>query len=130
MKKPRPKHTKAKTKARQGRVLVVTSGKGGVGKHAVALFNPGGTRIKSFGAPTEEELAQDFLWRVEKEAPQPGQITIFDRSHYEDVLIVRVKGVIAESVWRHRYRMINEFEHTLTLNNTTIIKFFLYISKD
>ena len=116
------------------RLLIVlqgmdTSGKGGVVKHAVGLFNPGGVRIKSFGAPTEEELAQDFLWRVEKELPGPGQIGIFDRSHYEDVLIGKVRGLADADEIERRYDAIDDFERRLTDEGTTIIKCMLHISE-
>ena len=116
------------------RLLIVlqgmdTSGKGGVVKHAVGLFNPGGVRIKSFGAPTEEELAQDFLWRIEKELPGPGQIGIFDRSHYEDVLIGKVRGLADADEIERRYDAINDFERRLTDEGTTIIKCMLHISE-
>ena len=107
-----------------------TSGKGGVVKHAVGLFNPGGVRIKSFGAPTKEELEQDFLWRIEREAPGPGQIAIFDRSHYEDVLIGKVRKLASAKEIERRYDAINDFERRLTENGTTIIKCMLHISKD
>ncbi len=120
---------------RQQSLLIVlqamdTGGKDGTIRGVFQGVNPQGCQVWSFKAPSSEELEHDFLWRYHTKTPPRGMITIFNRSHYEDVLIVRVKGVIAEDVWRHRYRMINEFEHTLTLNNTTIIKFFLYISKD
>ena len=116
------------------RVLLVlqgmdTSGKGGVVKHAVGLFNPGGVRIKSFGAPTEEELAQDFLWRIEREAPSPGQIGIFDRSHYEDVLAAKVRKLASEKEIERRYDAINDFERELAEEGTTIIKCMLHISE-
>lgn len=107
-----------------------TGGKDGTIKHVFRGVNPQGCRVWSFKAPSTEELSHDFLWRYHQRSPQRGMITIFNRSHYEDVLIVRVKNLVPEEVWRHRYDMINEFEHMLTLNNTTIIKFFLYISKD
>ncbi|HEY9301702.1 MAG TPA: PPK2 family polyphosphate kinase, partial [Phormidium sp.] len=76
------------------------------------------------------EVNHDFLWRYHQRAPQRGMISIFNRSHYEDVLVVRVKQLVAENVWRERYHLINEFEHMLTLNNIAVIKFFLHISKD
>jgi PPK2 family polyphosphate:nucleotide phosphotransferase len=107
-----------------------TSGKGGVVKHAVGLFNPGGVRIKSFGAPTKEELAEDFLWRVEKETPAAGQIGIFDRSHYEDVLIGKVRSLAPEDEIERRYDAINDFERRLTEEGTTIVKCMLHISKE
>ena len=107
-----------------------TSGKGGVVKHAVGLFNPGGVRIKSFGAPTKEELAEDFLWRIEKEAPGPGQIGIFDRSHYEDVLIGKVRSLAPAKEIERRYDAINDFERRMTEEGTTIIKCMLHISEE
>jgi PPK2 family polyphosphate:nucleotide phosphotransferase len=107
-----------------------TSGKGGVVKHAVGLFNPGGVRIKSFGAPTKEELSHDFLWRIEKESPGAGQIGIFDRSHYEDVLIGKVRKLASAKEIERRYEAINDFERRLTEDGTTIVKCMLHISKD
>ena len=107
-----------------------TGGKDGTIKHVFRGVNPQGCRVWSFKVPSTEEMAHDFLWRYHQHAPQRGMITIFNRSHYEDVLVVRVKNLVPEEVWRQRYEMINEWEHMLTLNNTAIIKFFLYISKD
>ena len=107
-----------------------TGGKDGTIKHVFRGVNPQGCRVWSFKVPSAEELAHDFLWRYHQHTPQRGMITIFNRSHYEDVLVVRVKNLVPDEVWRRRYEMINEWEHTLTLNNTAIIKFFLYISKD
>ncbi len=107
-----------------------TSGKGGVVKHAVGLFNPGGVRIKSFGAPTKQELSHDFLWRVEKETPEAGQIAIFDRSHYEDVLIGKVRKLAPEDEIERRYDAINDFERRLTEDGTTIVKCMLHISEE
>jgi len=107
-----------------------TSGKGGVVKHAVGLFNAGGVRIKSFGAPTAEELTHDFLWRIEKETPQAGQIGIFDRSHYEDVLIGRVRSLAAPEEVERRYDAINDFERRLVDDGTTIVKCMLHISAE
>jgi len=107
-----------------------TGGKDGTIKGVFRGVNPQGCQVWSFKAPSSEEQEHDFLWRYHAKAPRRGMITIFNRSHYEDVLIVRVKQMIPEDVWKHRYQMINEFEHMLTLNNTTVIKFFLYISRD
>ena len=107
-----------------------TSGKGGVLKHAVGMFNPGGVRIKSFGAPTKEELANDFLWRIEKEAPAAGQIGIFDRSHYEDVLVGKVRKLAPEDEIERRYDAINDFERRLSEDGTTILKCMLHISPE
>ena len=115
------------------RVLVVlqgmdTSGKGGVIQHALGLLNPNGIRQTSFRKPTKEELAQDFLWRVEKEVPAPGKVGVFDRSHYEDVLIVRVHELATPEEIERRYGAINEFEKRLADDGTTIIKCMLHIS--
>jgi PPK2 family polyphosphate:nucleotide phosphotransferase len=107
-----------------------TGGKDGTVRGVFEGVNPQGCQVWSFKAPTQHELAQDFLWRYHAKAPPRGMITVFNRSHYEDVLIVRVRGVVPEDVWRHRYAMINEFEHLLTLNRTTVLKFFLHISRD
>lgn len=107
-----------------------TGGKDGTIRSVFEGVNPQGCQVWSFKAPGSEELAHDFLWRYHQRTPPLGLITIFNRSHYEDVLIVRVKNIVGEDVWRHRYEMINEFEHMLTLNHTTVVKFFLYISKD
>ncbi|OKH23393.1 polyphosphate kinase 2 family protein [Chroogloeocystis siderophila] len=107
-----------------------TGGKDGTIKHVFRGINPQGCQVWSFKKPTDEELSHDFLWRYHRRAPRRGMITIFNRSHYEDVLIVRVKDLVSEEVWRQRYRVINEFEQMLTLDNIVVIKFFLHISKD
>jgi len=107
-----------------------TGGKDGTIKHVFRGVNPQGCRVWSFKHPSEEESSHDFLWRYHQRTPQRGMITIFNRSHYEDVLIVRVKQLVPEDVWRKRYHVINEFEQMLTLSNITVIKFFLHISKD
>jgi PPK2 family polyphosphate:nucleotide phosphotransferase len=107
-----------------------TGGKDGTIRGVFQGVNPQGCQVWAFKAPSSHELEQDFLWRYHAKTPPLGLITIFNRSHYEDVLIVRVKNIVSEDVWRHRYHMINEFEHMLTLNRTTILKFFLHISKD
>ncbi len=107
-----------------------TGGKDGTIKHVFQGVNPQGCRVWSFKTPSNEELNHDFLWRYHQRTPQRGMISIFNRSHYEDVLIVRVKQLVPEEVWRKRYHVINEFEQMLTLSNITIIKFFLHISKD
>jgi PPK2 family polyphosphate:nucleotide phosphotransferase len=107
-----------------------TGGKDGTIKHVFGGLNPQGCQVWSFKKPSEEELSHDFLWRYHQRTPQRGMISIFNRSHYEDVLVVRVKQLVPEKVWRQRYHLINEFEHMLTLNDITVIKFFLYISKD
>jgi PPK2 family polyphosphate:nucleotide phosphotransferase len=92
--------------------------------------NPQGCRVTSFKQPTERELAHDFLWRVHAATPEKGEIGIFNRSHYEDVLVVRVHELVPESVWRDRYRIINDFEHNLAAAGTRIVKFLLHISRD
>jgi PPK2 family polyphosphate:nucleotide phosphotransferase len=96
----------------------------------MGLFDPGGLDITSFKAPTEEELAHDFLWRVERRAPAPGMIAIFDRSHYEDVLVARVHGLASEEDVERRYDAINEFEGRLAGQGTTIVKCMLHISME
>jgi PPK2 family polyphosphate:nucleotide phosphotransferase len=107
-----------------------TGGKDGTIKHVFGGLNPQGCQVWSFKKPSDEELNHDFLWRYHQRSPQRGMISIFNRSHYEDVLVVRVKQLVPENVWRERYHSINEFEHMLTLNNISVIKFFLHISKD
>ncbi|MBD2039981.1 polyphosphate kinase 2 family protein [Microcoleus sp. FACHB-672] len=107
-----------------------TGGKDGTIKHVFGGLNPQGCQVWSFKKPSDEEFNHDFLWRYHQRAPQRGMISIFNRSHYEDVLVVRVKQLVAENVWRERYHLINEFEHMLSLNNIAVVKFFLHISKD
>jgi PPK2 family polyphosphate:nucleotide phosphotransferase len=107
-----------------------TSGKGGVMRHAVGLFDPQGVHIKSFKAPTDEEREHDFLWRVGRETPAPGMIGIFDRSHYEDVLIGRVRKLVSEAEIEARYDAINAFEQRLVDAGTTVVKCMLHISDE
>ncbi|MDZ7364203.1 MAG: polyphosphate kinase 2 family protein [candidate division KSB1 bacterium] len=107
-----------------------TGGKDGTIKKVMSGVNPQGCRVTSFKAPTPEELAHDFLWRIHQHVPPRGYIGIFNRSHYEDVLIVRVHNLVPQSVWRERYEQINNFEKSLADNGVTILKFFLHISKD
>ena len=107
-----------------------TGGKDGTIKGVFAGVNPQGCQVWSFKAPSSEESAHDFLWRYHQKAPPKGMIHIFNRSHYEDVLIVRVKDLVPESVWRPHYDAINQFEYTLTTDGVTVLKFFLHISKD
>jgi PPK2 family polyphosphate:nucleotide phosphotransferase len=107
-----------------------TSGKGGVIEHVVGLVGPAGTHIRSFKKPTEEELQHDFLWRIHKALPGPGMIGVFDRSHYEDVLITAVHGQIDDAERRRRYERINTFEAEIAAAGTTLIKCFLNISYD
>ncbi len=107
-----------------------TSGKGGTLRHTVGLMDPQGVRITSFKAPTEEERAHDFLWRIERALPGPGYVGVFDRSHYEDVLIARVRGLAPAEEIERRYRAIVEFEQRLVDSGTTVIKCMLHISAD
>jgi len=107
-----------------------TGGKDGTIKGVFRGVNPQGCRVHAFKKPGDEAVAQDFLWRYHRWTPPRGMIALFNRSHYEDVLVVRVRKLMPEDVWRERYRMINEWEHMLSLNDTTIVKFFLHISKD
>lgn len=106
-----------------------TSGKDGTIQHVFGGVNPEGVAVANFKAPTAEELDHDFLWRVHPRTPGKGEIVIFNRSHYEDVLIVRVHHLVSEDVWRQRYGAINDFERQLVNEGTTILKFFLDISK-
>jgi PPK2 family polyphosphate:nucleotide phosphotransferase len=115
------------------RLLVVlqamdTGGKDGTIRHVFSGVNPQGVRVRSFNKPTEDELARDYLWRVHNVVPENGLITIFNRSHYEDVLVVRVRSLVPEERWSRRYEHINEFERMISDEGTTIIKLFLNIS--
>jgi len=105
-------------------------GKDGTIKHVMRGVNPQGCQVTSFKVPTEEELDHDFLWRVHKATPRRGYIGIFNRSHYEDVLVVRVHNLVPEAVWQQRYEQINQFEKLLADTGTTILKFFINISKE
>lgn len=107
-----------------------TSGKDGTIRHVLSHVNPQGCYVVSFKVPTAEELAHDFLWRVHKVTPAKGVMGVFNRSHYEDVLIARVHNLVPEKVWSERYAEINHFEHVLAGSSVIILKFFLYISKD
>ncbi|GAC1565236.1 MAG: polyphosphate kinase 2 family protein [Ktedonobacteraceae bacterium] len=107
-----------------------TSGKDGSIHHVFSRVNPQGCFVHSFKAPTEDELAHDFLWRVHKNTPGKGVLSIFNRSHYEDVLVARVHQLVPKSVWSDRYKEINNFEKLLANNSTIILKFFLHISYD
>ena len=107
-----------------------TGGKDGTIKGVFQSVNPQGCQVWSFKAPSNEESAHDFLWRYHQKAPSKGMIHIFNRSHYEDVLIVRVKDLVPESVWQPRYEAINQFEYALTSDGVTVLKFFLHISRD
>jgi PPK2 family polyphosphate:nucleotide phosphotransferase len=105
-------------------------GKDGVVRHVIGAMNPQGCRVASFKQPTPEELAHDFLWRIEHQTPRRGEVAIFNRSHYEDVLVVRVHSLVPKKVWSKRYEQINDLERRLAANNTHILKFFLHISKE
>jgi PPK2 family polyphosphate:nucleotide phosphotransferase len=116
-------------------VLVVlqgidAAGKDGTIQKVMEAFNPQGCVVAAFKVPTPEEMAHDYLWRIHKKVPGKGEIGIFNRSHYEDVLVVRVHNFVPRAVWSKRYREINEFEKLLSDNGTTIVKFFLYIDRD
>ena len=122
--------------AEQGQALLIVlqaldaGGKDGLIRKVVTSFNPQGTRVTGFGVPTEEELRHDFLWRVHAATPGKGRIGVFNRSHYEDVLVVRVLELVPEAIWQERYDQINAFESILAANRTRIVKFYLHISRD
>jgi PPK2 family polyphosphate:nucleotide phosphotransferase len=105
-------------------------GKDGTIKHVMRGVNPQGCQVTSFKVPTREELDHDFLWRIHKAVPRRGYIGIFNRSHYEDVLVVRVENLAPEPVWQQRYEQINQFEKLLADTGTTVLKFYLHISKE
>jgi PPK2 family polyphosphate:nucleotide phosphotransferase len=116
-------------------VLVVLQGRDSAGKdgsikHVVGFLNPRGVNVVSFGVPTAEEREHDFLWRVHRHAPRKGEFAIFNRSHYEDVLVVRVHELVPEGVWKERYGHIADFEELLAEHSTIVLKYFLHISKD
>ena len=117
------------------RVLVVmqamdTGGKDGCIKQVFSRIDPQGIHVRSFKKPTEEELARDFLWRVHDKVPRNGQLVIFNLSHYEDIIAVKVKKLFPEKVWKQRYRHVVDFERMLAEEGTTIVKIYLHISKD
>jgi PPK2 family polyphosphate:nucleotide phosphotransferase len=123
----------AKATADRRRLLLVLQamdcgGKDGTVRKVVGRFNPAGVSIASFGVPTEEEKAHDFLWRIRRRLPAPGYIGAFNRSHYEDVLVVRVHELVPADVWQHRYDQINAFERELADDGVTIVKVMLHIS--
>ena len=107
-----------------------TAGKGGIVKHVVGAANPQGVRYTGFGVPTEEERKHDYLWRIRRALPPAGHIGVFDRSHYEDVLVVRVHDIVPPDVWGKRYDEINKFEKKLVDGGTTIIKVAMFVSLD
>lgn len=117
------------------KVLIVlqamdTGGKDGTIRHVFEGVNPQGVKVASFKVPTPKELAHDYLWRVHRQTPGQGEIVIFNRSHYEDVLVVRVHNLVPESVWSQRYEHIRAFEKLLTDEGTTILKFYLHINQE
>ena len=121
--------------ARTHGVLIVlqgmdTAGKDGAIKHVAGCLNPRGISVVSFGVPTKEEQEHDFLWRVHSQAPRKGEWTLFNRSHYEDVLVVRVNQLAPEELWKERYGHIRDFEELLSEHGTIVLKFFLHISRD
>jgi PPK2 family polyphosphate:nucleotide phosphotransferase len=107
-----------------------TSGKDGVIRHVFGGVNPQGCMVTSFKKPSEEEADRDYLWRIHAATPPKGTIGIFNRAHYEDVLIVRVHNLVPQSRWKARYEQINQFEHYLAMNHVTVIKCMLHISKE
>ena len=117
------------------KVLVVlqgidAAGKDGTLRHVMGAFNPQGCPVTAFKVPSPDELAHDYLWRVHRRVPGKGEIGVFNRSHYEDVLVVRVHDIVPKAVWSRRYDQINAFERILAQEGTAIIKFFLYIDRD
>ncbi|HUP29436.1 MAG TPA: PPK2 family polyphosphate kinase [Usitatibacter sp.] len=116
-------------------VLVVLQGRDGAGKdgaikHVVGQLNPRGVSVTSFGVPTLEERQHDFLWRVHRHAPRAGEFAIFNRSHYEDVLVVRVHGLAPKKLWKARFAHIADFEEMLAEHGTIVLKYFLHITKE
>lgn len=117
------------------RILVVmqamdTGGKDGCIKHVFSHIDPQGIHVRSFKKPSERELARDFLWRVHSRVPRDGELVIFNRSHYEDIIAVRVKNIFPDAVWKRRQQHVIDFERMLAEEGTTIVKFFLHISKE
>jgi PPK2 family polyphosphate:nucleotide phosphotransferase len=127
-------HAEGVSGGRRSLLLVLqgmdTSGKGGVVRHVIGQVDPQGCEIASFKAPTREELAHDFLWRIRRRLPGPGRLGVFDRSHYEDVLVVRVHGLVPRSTWSRRYAAINRFEARLVTDQIRVVKVFLHTSKE
>ncbi|WP_280402185.1 polyphosphate kinase 2 family protein [Nocardia carnea] len=107
-----------------------TAGKGGIVRHVIGSVDPQGVDHMAFGVPTEEEQRHHFLWRIRRALPRGGQLGVFDRSHYEDVLVARVHGLVPEHVWQGRYEEINQFERELTDAGTTLVKVALFVSLD
>jgi PPK2 family polyphosphate:nucleotide phosphotransferase len=123
-----------RTGGRRSLLLVLqgldTSGKGGTVRHVVGQMDPQGVQITAFGPPTPEERRHDFLWRIRRRLPGPGMVGAFDRSHYEDVVTVRVRRLVPRATWSRRYAAINRFEERVAANDTRIVKCFLQISQD
>lgn len=124
----------AGTRGEKRRLLLVvqgmdTSGKGGVMRHVIGAMDPQGVQIAAFKAPTAQEKKHDFLWRIRKELPEPGHVGVFDRSHYEDVLVVRVHDLVPPEKWKERYKLINAFERELADEGITMVKVMLHISR-
>ena len=120
--------------AKVNSVLIVlqgrdSAGKDGAIKHVAGCLNPRGVSVRSFGVPTAEEREHDFLWRVHRHAPRLGEFAIFNRSHYEDVLVVRVRDLVPRKLWKERYGHIADFEELLAEHGTIVLKYFLHISK-
>jgi len=120
---------------RKHKILIIlqamdTGGKDGVIRSVFEGVNPAGVRVASFKVPTQIETDHDYLWRIHQQTPGKGELVIFNRSHYEDVLVVRVHNLVSKSIWNSRYEHINSFEKILTDEGTLILKFFLHISKD
>lgn len=107
-----------------------TAGKGGIARHVMGLVDPQGVQMTAFGKPTEEELSHHYLWRIRNALPRPGRIGLFDRSHYEDVLAVRVHNLVPQEEWEPRYDEINEFERGLVAGGTIVLKFAMMVSHD
>lgn len=107
-----------------------TAGKGGIVRHVIGSVDPQGVDHAAFGVPTEEEKRHHFLWRIRKALPRGGQLGVFDRSHYEDVLVARVHGLVPEEVWQQRYPAINDFEQELVAAGTSLVKVVLFVSLD
>lgn len=117
------------------RILVVlqamdTGGKDGCIKHVFSRIDPQGIHVRSFKKPSEEELARDFLWRIHDKVPRNGELVVFNRSHYEDIIAVKVKKLFPEKVWKQRFRHVVDFERMLTEEGTTIVKIYLHITRE
>jgi PPK2 family polyphosphate:nucleotide phosphotransferase len=127
-------YAEGRTGGRRSVLLVLqgmdTSGKGGTVRHVVGQVDPAGVHAVAFGPPSSDERRHDFLWRIRRQLPAPGKIGVFDRSHYEDVVVVRVRGVADRRTWTRRYGSINRFETELAASGTRVVKCFLHISPD